>query len=147
MQDTTSPIQPQQAGHTCKKPSCWLYGFAAIGVVSVIFWILCAIALGYAWSKVQPFFSEDGSSSSTYSFQIDTDTPPIDADGNISLSEDQLRLLGLAGINPEAVQGQDPEVLRACAEAELGAERAAALESGAADPTLSDFLAIKRCLE
>lgn len=145
----TAPIQPTTtSGHICKKPSCWLYGFATIGILSTIVGLLCMILLMMVWSNIKPFLSEGNSASSTYSFDLQAvTTPPIGEDGKILLSEEHMRLLQLVGIDPAKVQGQDPKVLKACAVAELGAERVAALESGQAEPTMSDFMAIKTCVE
>lgn len=147
MQSMTSPIQPtDQQGHFCKKPSCWLYGFAVIGGCATLVAIAMIVLFGVAWHKLQPFITS-GTTSSSYSFQFDTDNPPIDAAGNISLTEEQLKMLDLVGVDPEKVQGQDPAVLRACAEAAIGSERVAALESGDVEPTISDFLEVKTCVE
>lgn len=150
MQSMTSPIQPtDQQGHVCKKPSCWLYGFAVIGGCATVLFVGMIVMLSILWSQLKPFISSDGSvtSSPFTSFQFDSDNPPIDAAGNISLTEEQLKMLDLVGVDPEKVQGQDPAVLRACAEAAIGSERVAALESGDAEPTISDFLAVKTCVE
>lgn len=156
MQDMTSPIQPTSSGgHECKKPSCWLYGLAVVGGCSLILYAIVAVLLVQVWSAVKPYIQDGGSpfSSSSFSFEIDGEaiTPesfqPTVVDGQLQLSDEQKNLLDMAGIDPAKIEGQDPDVLRSCAEAQVGAERAAQLESGEASPSLSDFLALKRCLE
>ena len=74
---------------------------------------------------------------------------PSTADANTPsslLTQEQKKLLNAAGININNLPKEITPELKTCAEAKLGKERVAALKAGA-QPTLSDLLAAKACIQ
>lgn len=135
MQDITSSIQP--LSNSSPKCICWLYGFAIIGMITYIWF---ADPFG-----IRAFVAPTTSTSSTTEYNDVAGTSVLV--GTITVSEEQMALLKLVGIDPEELEQQDPAVLRTCIEAEVGVERARQIESGQVSPTVADVLALKRCVE
>lgn len=148
MQSMTSPIQPtDQQGHVCKKPSCWLYGFAVIGgcsvlvVIGIIITIVTVIVrstdqgITISNSYSDPVTGEEVVVTSTYSLNEAIK-------GGFSVYQ----LLRDEGISIEDVQSQDPEELEACMFAELGESRVIEIYNGDV-PTSSDIAALRTCLK
>jgi len=154
MQDVPTTIHPVQGGAVPKQTSCWIYGLAAIGAFSIIVWIILLALLVNIWLFIRPLFSGEANvTSSTVSFEIGdmadmkSMLQPVIVDGNIVLTPEQLQLLTSAGINPDTILNQDPEELRACAQREIGVDRAVQLELGTVSPNVTDLYGLKRCLE
>lgn len=129
--------------------------FMIFGIFCFILFIGLIAAGSYLWIKdpfgIKPLISsvKEMNTFGDQSNAVTTTDTPSAADANTPsslLTQEQKKLLNAAGININNLPKEITPELKTCAETKLGKERVAALKAGA-QPTLSDLLAAKACIQ
>lgn len=132
----------------------WIQRFFMIfGIFCFILFIGFIAAGSYLWIKdplgIKPlmYSVKEMNNGNAEEGQTATSTPSSQSNTQNSLfTTDQQKLLNAAGIDVSKLPKEITPELKTCAEAKLGKERIAALKAGA-QPTLSDLLAAKACVQ
>lgn len=122
--------------------------FMLFGILSFILILLLIAGGAYLWVKdpfgLKPLLLPAQTETSITSTPSPTSTG-AGASVKALLTPEQQKLLDAAGVDVSKLPKEVTPELKACAESRLGKERLAALKAGA-QPTLSDLLAAKSCI-
>lgn len=131
---------------------CFKWGCIGLGGVFLLIVLILAILFGYVWFA-NPYGIKDWIFSpekkaqemiqqvNTSSFTISSST--ID---KLPLSKKQLNLLQNAGVNLDKLKNKDPKQLKNCAKNKIGERKLKQLMSGKTQPSVSEMMSLKKCL-